>query len=141
MKTKTFRDSASSGNKRSFGSKLPKSQRQLSILVVEDEPIIRELLTRAFNGHKVQAAANGQQGLEIFKKGNFDIIISDIEMPVLDGIDMIREIKKHNHNVKIVVISGGMDMERQKALQSLGPGALFIKPLSVAELADSVEKL
>ena len=141
MKTKTLRDSASSGNKRGFRGEQIKSRRQLSILVVEDEPMVRELLSRAFNGHKVQAAADGQQGLEIFRKGNFDIIVSDVEMPVLDGIDMIREIKKENPNVKVVVISGGMDMKRQEELQKLKIDALFLKPLSVCQLAESVERL
>jgi len=141
MKTKTVRPSASSENRSNFSGEQIKSQRQLSILVVEDETVVRDLLSRAFNGHKVQAAANGQEGLELFRKGNFDIVLTDIEMPVLDGVGMIREIRRERPEIKIVVISGGMDMKSQAALQELGINALFLKPLSVIELAEAVERL
>ncbi len=89
------------------------------ILVIDDEkPTLKifRLLLEAF-GYDVITAENGQEGLEVFKAERPDIILTDIKMPIMDGIEVLKNIKKINPYAEVVVITGHGDMEL--AIQSL----------------------
>lgn len=90
-----------------------------SILVIDDEkPTLKifSLLLKAF-GYETLTAENGQEGLEVFKKKRPDIILTDIKMPIMDGIEVLKNIKKISPHTEVVVITGHGDMEL--AIQSL----------------------
>jgi YesN/AraC family two-component response regulator len=82
----------------------------ISLLYVEDDPVTRCLLqkviTRKFPDMKIHSAEDGKSGLELFNKICPDIVLTDINMPVLNGIQMASEIRKLNHNTEIIIISG-----------------------------------
>ena len=86
---------------------LAKYSKELRVLYVEDEDAVRlemaDYLSDFFG--QVETAANGLDGLNKYRLNNHDIVISDIKMPVMDGIDMVREIKKLNNGQYIIVIS------------------------------------
>lgn len=73
----------------------PKAPRPLDILVVDDENVIRELLSRFFSrrGHAVLAAVNGEHALRLAEHGSFDVVISDLHMPGMDGRTLIRRLR------------------------------------------------
>ncbi|MGE3477127.1 MAG: response regulator [Rhodospirillaceae bacterium] len=79
------------------------------ILLVEDSPevslSVREILAAA--GHTVEDAASGKEALVRLKNGPFDAIVSDIWMPEMDGIALLKEIRGAGNNIPVVVISGG----------------------------------
>ncbi|MCA0202645.1 MAG: response regulator, partial [Proteobacteria bacterium] len=79
------------------------------ILLVEDSPevslSVREILSAA--GHTVEDAASGKEALVRLKGGHFDAIVSDIWMPEMDGIALLKELRGANNNIPVVVISGG----------------------------------
>lgn len=82
----------------------------MSILYVEDDPTIRESLSSLiglrFPSLKVLTAENGQAGLKLYKETRADLVLTDISMPVMDGIRMAREIRRLNPEASIFALSG-----------------------------------
>ncbi len=80
------------------------------ILVVEDEPIIAGLLSDMLmaDGHEVDAVSTGRAALERLEAGRYDLIVSDLRMPVLDGRGLYRELEKHRPELlrRIVFVTG-----------------------------------
>ncbi|ELK8566858.1 response regulator transcription factor [Campylobacter jejuni] len=107
--------------------------KELIILVVEDEIKTREsminILSERFS--KVIGAQNGDEGLKKFKP---DLVITDIAMPIMDGLDMAREIKEISDDVPIVVLSAYSEKERLLRSIDIGIDKYLIKPVDIEEL-------
>ena len=84
-----------------------------SILLVDDEEGIRKVLgiSLADMGYHVTTAENGQEALDIFKKDCPSIVLTDIKMPEMDGIELLRRIKAHDPDTEVIMITGHGDME------------------------------
>ncbi|ECK6575100.1 response regulator transcription factor [Campylobacter jejuni] len=110
--------------------------KELIILVVEDEVKAREsminILSERFS--KVIGAQNGDEGLKKFKKFKPDLAITDIAMPIMDGLDMAREIKEISDDVPIVVLSAYSEKERLLRSIDIGIDKYLIKPVDIEEL-------
>ena len=97
----------------------------LRLLYVEDEDEVRELLSR-FLGRRVgtlEVAVNGREGLEAFLKGEYDVVVTDIKMPEMDGLEMASRIRATGHAVPIIVVTAYSDRDyllRSIALRSGG---------------------
>ena len=89
------------------------------LLIVDDEKGIRKMLeiTLADRGFSVHSAENGKQALAVFRKVKPCIVLTDIKMPDIDGIELLRRIKKEDKEVEVIMITGQADMEL--AIQSL----------------------
>nr|HEF3080157.1 response regulator transcription factor [Campylobacter jejuni] len=109
--------------------------KELIILVVEDEVKAREsminILSERFS--KVIGAQNGDEGLKKFKKFKPDLVITDIAMPIMDGLDMAREIKEISDDVP-VVLSAYSEKERLLRSIDIGIDKYLIKPVDIEEL-------
>ena len=79
------------------------------ILIIDDEPHILLMLKKMLerSGYEVDLAANGIEGIELFKKSQPDLVISDIIMPEKEGLETIREMKRLRPDLKIIALSGG----------------------------------
>ena len=113
-----------------------------NILIVDDEAKIRELIRKyaEFEGHTVTEAENGMDAVNAFKNGNFDIIIMDIMMPMLDGLSAAREIRKTS-DVPIILLSArGEEYDKIGGFQS-GADDYVIKPFSPKELMLRVDAI
>ncbi|ELZ6056386.1 response regulator transcription factor [Campylobacter jejuni] len=110
--------------------------KELIILVVEDEVKAREsminILSERFS--KVIGAQNGDEGLKKFKKFKPDLVITDIAMPIMDGLDMAREIKEISDDVPIVVLGAYSEKERLLRSIDIGIDKYLIKPVDIKEL-------
>lgn len=110
--------------------------KELIILVVEDEVKAREsminILSERFS--KVIGAQNGDEGLKKFKKFKPDLVITDIAMPIMDGLDMARETKEISDDVPIVVLSAYSEKERLLRSIDIGIDKYLIKPVDIEEL-------
>lgn len=110
-----------------------------SILVIDDEKgilsVIREVLTKC--GHRVEIAQNGYEGIQKFDDDNFDIVITDMRMPGLDGKGVVKHIRKsQNKSIPVIGISGTPWL-----LQNNGFDLILPKPFPLKELIDSVSRL
>ncbi|EFM4392597.1 response regulator transcription factor [Campylobacter jejuni] len=110
--------------------------KELIILVVEDEIKTRESLINVLSERfsKVIGAQNGDEGLKKFKKFKPDLVITDIAMPIMDGLDMAREIKEISDDVPIVVLSVYSEKERLLRSIDIGIDKYLIKPVDIEEL-------
>ncbi|HEG0497492.1 TPA: response regulator transcription factor [Campylobacter jejuni] len=110
--------------------------KELIILVVEDEVKTRESLINVLSERfsKVIGAQNGDEGLKKFKKFKPDLVITDIAMPIMDGLDMAREIKEISDDVPIVVLSAYSEKERLLRSIDIGIDKYLIKPVDIEEL-------
>ncbi|EOG4126752.1 butyrate response regulator transcription factor BumR [Campylobacter jejuni] len=110
--------------------------KELIILVVEDEVKTRELMINILSERfsKVIGAQNGDEGLKKFKKFKPDLVITDIAMPIMDGLDMAREIKEISDDVPIVVLSAYSEKERLLRSIDIGIDKYLIKPIDIEEL-------
>ena len=113
------------------------------ILVVDDEELarftIREILTKA--GHEIEEAENGKQAIERQKAEPFDLIVTDIVMPVKNGVKMIAELKQDDPAPIILAISAGGptgDADFLKRAESAGADDILAKPFSEDELLERV---
>ncbi|MDL1982592.1 MAG: response regulator [Deltaproteobacteria bacterium] len=112
------------------------------LLLIDDEEGIRKVFSISLksDGYDVATAASGQQGIDLFQKEFFPIVLTDIKMPGMDGIEVLRRIKEINPEVEVIVITGHGDME--SAIQSLHLGAsdFITKPVSDQLLSIALER-
>lgn len=96
---------------------------QETLLIIDDEPSIRESLKILFEGegYRVFTAKNGQDGLKLFFQEKVDVIITDLRMPVMDGLDLMRNIHESDPDFPMIVISGAG--AKQDVIRSLQMGA------------------
>ena len=115
----------------------------LKILIVEDETKIASLLKDAINEyfHSVVIAKNGQEGLERFKKNKPDIVITDIMMPKINGLEMTIEIKELDELIPIIVLSAHSDKEKLLKAIDIGINKYFIKPFDPDEVLEHINKI
>ncbi|EAH4581318.1 response regulator transcription factor [Campylobacter jejuni] len=110
--------------------------KELIILVVEDAIKTRESLINVLSERfsQVIGAQNGDEGPKKFKKFKPDLVITDIAMPIMDGLDMAREIKEISDDVPIVVLSAYSEKERLLRSIDIGIDKYLIKPVDIEEL-------
>jgi DNA-binding response OmpR family regulator len=115
----------------------------LKILIVEDEKRLAQLLKEAINDsfYKVVIAKDGLEGLKKYKTFKPDIIITDIMMPKLDGLDMTIKIKEIDSNIPIIVLSAHSDKEKLLKAIDVGINKYFIKPFDPDEVIEHIKKL
>ena len=112
-----------------------------TILIIDDEEIIRVLLRSALEaaGYEVTEAANGRQGLELYRHRPTDLVITDIVMPELNGLDMLLELTREFLQAKVIAISGaGEEKNVLDVAKLLGARQTFQKPFSMPLLLDAV---
>ena len=112
------------------------------ILVVDDEPNMRTALFEALTrqGHAVDLAENGEEALDKFKANPFDLVITDVRMPRVDGLEVLREIKKSSAQTPVVVVSGYGTVE--SAVEAMREGAFdyIMKPFSLDLIEQTVSR-
>lgn len=110
--------------------------KELKVLLVEDEENLARLLKEALgdNFYSFSIAKNGLEGLELYKKLKPDIIISDIMMPRLNGLDMAKEIRYEDSAIPIIMISAFSEKEKLLGAIDVGVTKYFIKPFDPDEL-------
>jgi len=112
--------------------------KNITILYAEDEKDLREVTHQILKGFtkKQFVASNGAEGLELFKQheNEIDLIITDVNMPVLNGLEMVKEIKKININIPIIVATAFSNKEYLLEAIDIGIDKYVLKPIDVAKL-------
>ncbi len=120
--------------------KEPKSP--LSVLVVDDEPGIRQMLEWELTnqGMHVETAVNGAQGVQMAAKKRFDVIISDVTMPEMDGLKLLQEIKRSSPQTAVIISTGFGAVETAVFAMQRGAFDFILKPYDLGHLLSSVNK-
>jgi len=113
-----------------------------NILLIDDEEGIRKVLSISLraDGYGVTTAENGQQGLKLFEKGSFPIVITDIVMPGLNGFEVLKLIKELNPDTEVIVFTGQGDMEAAIKSLQLGASDFITKPVGDQVLAVALKR-
>lgn len=121
-------------------AELSQEQEQKCILVVDDEAIIRDLCSKALKGYRVLQACDGEEALQIFEKGGIDVILTDVMMPKIDGIELLKRLKEKEPTLVVIIMTGFA--EKDVILNSLKADAddFIAKPLNLLQLKTSVDK-
>ncbi|MCS7129850.1 MAG: response regulator [Archaeoglobaceae archaeon] len=110
-----------------------------SVMIVDDETAMREILKIMLKDYKVLEASNGREAVEIYKKERPDVVLMDIMMPVMSGIDAVKEIRKIDPNAKIVAITAYASSKGEKALEA-GVNLILKKPFTRKEVIKVIEE-
>jgi len=112
----------------------------LQVLIVDDEDDFRETIVKRLNARKIQAegAASGIKALEILKDKDFDVIVLDVKMPDMDGIETLRHIKKLKPEIEVIMLTGHASVEFGLKGMQLGAFDYVMKPAPLTELLDTI---
>ena len=119
---------------------------ELHFLVVEDSPTMRQLITFALkrvHGSKIVEASDGIDALKKLSGQKFDILLTDINMPIMDGlklVSLVRSNEAHKEMPIIIITTEGAEEDRKKGI-ALGANAYLSKPIQTAELLKLVGQL
>ncbi len=115
----------------------------ISILVVEDMESIRDLIREILeeDGHYVEVASDGKEGLELFKRKNFDIVFTDFKMPEMSGCDMAEKIKMIKKDTYIVLVTAWAMDYTDVELRHKGVDFIVKKPFRDEELLRIVREI
>jgi CheY-like chemotaxis protein/glycine cleavage system H lipoate-binding protein len=113
-----------------------------NVLVVDDEEIVcnscRKILSRA--GHNVQTALNGREALRRVEEDKYDVLIADWKMPEIDGMEVLRIVKKNHPDMVVIMITGHPSVESAVQAMRLGVSNYVPKPLSPDQLTQALRK-
>ena len=111
------------------------------ILVVDDEPNMRELLREELEeeGYEVEAAENGEEALKKFSSGDYDLVILDIEMPGMNGLEVAGKIREMKKDARIILLTAYSHYRSD--LSSWAADEYVVKSFNFEELKEKVKKL
>lgn len=121
---------------------MEKSLSNLRVLYVEDEEMVREGVVDylKFLVKEIQPAANGREGLSLFTTWKPDLVITDIHMPVMDGLTMVEEIRKIDDHVQVVVITAYNDKDYFTRAAELRVFKFLTKPVVMKKLVGYIQE-
>jgi len=117
-----------------------RDQQPKTIMIVDDEAIIRDLCRRALKDYRVVEAADGEEALALFEMGGIDVILTDVMMPKMGGIELLRRVKEIEPTIVVVIMTGFA--EKEIILNALKADAddFITKPLNLLQLKTAVDK-
>ena len=115
---------------------------KFNILIIDDEKNIREGLSAALEmeGYNTVLAENGKQGLELFAKGDIDLVITDLRMPEVTGEQVMQKILSENPGVPVIVLTGHGSIDSAVDAMRLGAYDFLTKPLNLDRLTLIVKR-
>ncbi|MFC5466469.1 response regulator [Lederbergia graminis] len=111
------------------------------VLIVDDQFGIRVLLNEILQreGYDLYQAANGLQALAITKKQSPDLVLLDMKIPGMDGLEILEEMKKINPDIRVIIMTAYGELEMIEASKELGALAHFSKPFDIDEIRRAVK--
>lgn len=115
----------------------------INILVVEDDKALLDVLCDYFkiSGATIFKASDGQQALQIVETERIDFVLSDVQMPVMDGIELLKKIRIKNPDIPIVLLATGQSQLTEESALGLGASGLIQKPFKLNEITERISQL
>jgi response regulator RpfG family c-di-GMP phosphodiesterase len=116
--------------------------REREILIVDDDAQVREVLAQIFvsAGYRCLLAAHGREGLDVFRASRPPLIVTDLKMPVLDGIGLLEGVRQEDADAAVIVLTGAPDVKTAIDSLKLGAYDFIMKPVNVDELLFAAER-
>jgi DNA-binding response OmpR family regulator len=117
------------------------NQSSLNILVIDDDERVRMLLRDilVFAGHRVIEASDGESGMKVLEESRFDIVLTDLGMPLINGWEVAKSIKKRVPEIPVFLITGwGTHLDEEKIRES-GVDLIIGKPFQINEILEAVD--
>jgi YesN/AraC family two-component response regulator len=108
------------------------------VLIVDDEPVVRRFIKISLKGqYATDEAGNGEEALRKTEKEEFDCVITDVQMPQMDGIKLLSELKRKRPKTSVIVMSGGADYSKE----AMKNGAIYFlaKPFLLTSLYSALQ--
>ena len=117
----------------------------MKVLIIDDEPPVRESIKLLIPWDKygvlqVREACNGEEALEMIERDKPQIVFTDIRMPVMDGIEVLKRLRERGERMKVIIISGYNDFEYVRSALKYGSFDYILKPIDEEELLSVFEK-
>jgi len=114
------------------------------ILIIDDDEKIRTVFKRFLEGHgyPVDCAVNGQEGLDLIDEKEIALVVTDIMMPDMDGLEVLLALRNKNSSIPVIAISGGahiVPMDFLPLARKFGARHVFYKPLELADLLATIQ--
>src|SRR6058998_2486172 len=112
------------------------------VLIVDDDRQVREVLHQIFvaAGYKCVLAKDGDEGLQVFKAGRPPLVVTDLKMPGIAGIELLRQARAVDGDVAVIVLTDAADWKNAIESLKLGAHAFLMKPINMDELLITVER-
>jgi diguanylate cyclase (GGDEF)-like protein len=123
--------------------RVSKNLKKLNLLYVEDDETVNMIFSSIFEKYakNIYSALNGEEGLELFKNNHIDIVISDIQMPKMNGIEMAKEIRKIDETIPVIFTTAFGDSGYLKEAIEIGVDAYILKPIDKEKILKKLNKL
>jgi CheY-like chemotaxis protein len=119
---------------------------EFNILLIDDEPAVRTSFERFLQGegYNVTTASDARAGMQLLKQQKVHLIITDIMMPEMDGLELLMELKKQHKEIPVIVFSGGMKQQPISFLpmaKKFGASRIFDKPVNFDAMRQAIHEL
>jgi CheY-like chemotaxis protein len=115
------------------------------ILIIDDDDLLRNVLAKTLThaGHSVVEAADGAQGMDVFHAASVDLVITDLVMPVQEGVETIIALKQERPDLPVIAMSGGVSnaMLYLEIASKVGANKILPKPFTPKELNDAIAEV
>jgi len=115
-----------------------------TILLVDDEQNFLKSLADALHGYvegwNVLTAQNGRQGIEVFESQPVNIIVTDLRMPIMDGIEFLSYVRSKNPRIPVIVMTAGGCADLEERLNSIGAAWCLRKPFKITEMVSTISR-
>ncbi len=113
------------------------------ILIVDDEDDLRELLSHVLSaqGYEIQSASNGEDAISTLKRESFDLALLDIQMPKMNGIQVLRFITEHSPATKTIMLTGFADLKNAMDAREFGARDFISKPYKLDDVLSTIRQV
>jgi len=114
------------------------------VLLIEDDDLLREVLARSLvaAGHEVVEASNGIEGIDLYRARPADVVVTDLVMPLQEGVETIMQLRKFRRDIPIVAMSGGVPNSKLYLgiAGKIGAQKILPKPFTPAQLQEAIKE-
>lgn len=113
------------------------------LLIIEDDPVLRSGLEEVLKdeGYEINSAGDGRTGLKLFVEKKYDMVLTDLVMPDMNGMDVLKEIKKTNPKTHVIIITAFATVENAVEAIKLGASDYISKPFKIDEVQIKIKKI